>query len=749
MNKRTIITYTILALVLLGGILALIFSLYGDNAGKSASQTEGEAASRYSILAAIPSDASAVMHFESSKLCIESLCDETKLFSAFIYDGKKGGMPGFVSLLEQGLEQGTLAQIKSLPMAVSLHYSGSLVPMAVLSLPRSSADSTGVVLTLRNLADSCSLASSFKSSGSDKYLMVSSSETLVSSSIRHIDEGVSILSKRDFLDCAEESSGANTLFFCNAYSQKLLQSFFTGKLSRHSAFFGKLSNWLALSIDSSRDDYLHMSGVLSAGKDKDCFANVLSSQEMESASFVSVVPSGTAFALSLPLNSQEAYLESYRKYLDASVSLAKNEARISELAKNTGISPDSWAKALNLKEIVKAQWRCADGRSLEALMLRVGRKDYSLIFRGTGIANEKDYSMSVENYAFPSFASALFGSFFALEDESRYVFTGEWLVSGSDEAVSDFAARYASGDVLQALLSDASVSTGAQLKNCTFAAYFSPGAAKMDELLAAPLLKAMNGTLDGASYEPFLLSFSKGNVELSVTRVPYFEKSSTPATVADATIDIPKGPFKVKNSGTGRTNLLVQQSNYYLSLKEEDGKGIWSIPFQAPLTGAVETIDYYANGKLQFLFTAGSKLYLLDRLGRFVSGFPVELGKEVLLGPAVYDFTGAHGYTLMVLHSDNTIGYYNTHGETPSSWKGISTDEKIIALPELLRLGGKSYWAIRTAVQTQIFPFNGGEAVYCQSGAKSIRRDSSLEALGNGTLRAVCNDGKTRNLKIQ
>ena len=103
----------------------------------------------------------------------------------------------------------------------------------------------------------------------------------------------------------------------------------------------------------------------------------------------------------------------------------------------------------------------------------------------------------------------------------------------------------------------------------------------------------------------------------------------------------------------------------------------------------------------------------------------------------------------MVLHSDNTIGYYNTHGETPSSWKGISTDEKIIALPELLRLGDKSYWAIRTAVQIQIFPFNGGEAVYCQSGAKSIRRDSSLEALGDGTLRAVCNDGKTRNLKIQ
>ena len=42
-----------------------------------------------------------------------------------------------------------------------------------------------------------------------------------------------------------------------------------------------------------------------------------------------------------------------------------------------------------------------------------------------------------------------------------------------------------------------------------------------------------------------------------------------------------------------------------------------------------------ANGKIQFCFCAGSSVYLIDRLGRFVSGFPVDLGKTVLLGPSV------------------------------------------------------------------------------------------------------------------
>ena len=101
----------------------------------------------------------------------------------------------------------------------------------------------------------------------------------------------------------------------------------------------------------------------------------------------------------------------------------------------------------------------------------------------------------------------------------------------------------------------------------------------------------------------------------------------------------------------------------------------------------------------------------------------------------------------MVLHTDNTIEMYNLHGVKPEEWKGITTDEKIISLPELVTVDGTRYWAVRTAVQTQIFPFNGGDPVYRQEGARSIRRDSELEVEGKN-LKVLCNDGKTRNIKL-
>jgi hypothetical protein len=137
----------------------------------------------------------------------------------------------------------------------------------------------------------------------------------------------------------------------------------------------------------------------------------------------------------------------------------------------------------------------------------------------------------------------------------------------------------------------------------------------------------------------------------------------------------------------------------------------------------VETIDYYANGRLQFLFAAGSKLYLIDRLGRFVTGFPADLGKEVLLGPDVYDFTGAHGYRAMVLHKDNTLSLYNLHGQKAENWTDIRPDAAVKGLPEYVDGGdGRHYWVVPTAAGPCVYDFGGGEPLPKKQAAKILKR---------------------------
>lgn len=743
MNKKTLVIYIAVAVILLAGIATGVAFLYkpGDSGHKTLSKAE--IASSFPLLQAVPSDAAAIICSDNLKEGVSLFTDGTKAFDALVSDGKGEACTSFFRSLASGMD-GTFSSLRSQPVAVSLHYSGSMVPLVLISVPDTYTDSTAQVLSLCEVASESGLSSSFYSSENLSAVLVSSSETIINSSKRHQDGGMSILSDKDFVPSLAGVSGRNALFFSNAYAGKLLPVLFQRPVTRHSDFMKSLSSWTVMSLTSVEDDFLEADGYLSAGSRH--FADVFSGTAQETAGFTGVVPSETFFAVSIPMASQSEYLTAYRKYLDAESRLGSNSSEITSLGRKAGRNPDDWAKALSVKEVVKAQWRSGDN-ICEAVFVRVGKKDYSLIFNGLDASDEKSYKMASNPYSYSGFASALFGKLFSVADESCFAFTGEWIVCGSDRDISDFVGRFSEGDVLQALLSDASASPAALAKDCSFVGYFSAGAAPSENIFSQSALPSVSRTMDGAAFEPCFIICNGDSFKFDVVRVPFITKSSTPAVVADAVVEIPQGPFPVKNSGTGKTNLLAQQSNYYLSLKEEDGTGIWSVPFTEPLCGAVESIDYYANGKLQFLFAAGSKIHLLDRLGRFVSGFPVDLGKEILLGPAAYDFTGAKGYSVVVLHKDNTIGMYNIHGEKPERWEGISPDETIISLPELLKVGGNSYWAVRTAVQTIIYPFYGGEPAYRQEGAKSIRRDSAIEVDGE-SLKVMCNDGKTRNIKL-
>lgn len=274
----------------------------------------------------------------------------------------------------------------------------------------------------------------------------------------------------------------------------------------------------------------------------------------------------------------------------------------------------------------------------------------------------------------------------------------------------------------------------------------------IDATFSPMMAKGFRDVIKGVTFVPVTLSaMSKGDkmaLNLSLARTN-ITKSKAPASAdRDTAVVVPAGPFKVMNSATGKDNTFYQNSHLSLCLQDENGKDVWGIPFKHPVCGYVTAIDYYNNGKLQYLFAADSKLYLIDRLGRFVGGFPVELGKKIAVGPVVNDFTGAKGYTAMVLHKDNTVGLYDLHGKVPASWKGITAKETIKTIPELLEGKGKKYWVVRTSLQSLVYPFDGGDPLVKGDGDKMIRPDSRIILNEKGTVTATCYDGKERAFKL-
>ena len=300
---------------------------------------------------------------------------------------------------------------------------------------------------------------------------------------------------------------------------------------------------------------------------------------------------------------------------------------------------------------------------------------------------------------------------------------------------------------LKSRLSDASVSLPSG-----FVAYASLTDAGdlPSSLFSASLAVPLKEFALGAGFAPAYASLNLSE-ELPEMRISLQSKTLKGNKVQvqerDTTVVIPAGPFPVTNFQTKKTNYLYQNSHLSICLQDENRKDVWGIPFKEAFCGRVQDVDYYKNGKIQFLFAAGDKLYLLDRLGKWVNGFPVKLPKAVLLGPDVYDFTGAGGYTVMVLHKDNSLERYNLHGQKPEGWKGIRAPETVKDLPELIQVGGKNYWVVRTSIRTLVYPFAGGENLLTEEGGKMLRPDTRLKT-GSKGVSGECYDGRTREYKL-
>jgi len=724
MTRKTLYLLTALAVVLIAGIIAALTSLYSGTDRKSRPVETGQIVEHHALIEAVPSDAAIVFCMKDFGRAVDYLCDTAAVFRE-LTSGK------FDFLAEE-----SFGSIRRAPAVVSIHYSKDMPPLLVVKAPGEITDSTTTDFNrLKAAADTAGLFT--KVDGS--LLLISSSETIINSSIRHMAEGHSILEANGFAEISSKVAGSDILFACNSYTDNILETYFSRKFRKTGTFFKELAGWTAFSITKHSEQEVVLDGDLLYESDPSYYMNVLRHAGTSSVGVAEAVPAHTDFIIDLPIGSIASYIKAYRNYLDAKTSLDKYESILSKQKKETGKSAEDWAKAIDLKEVAVANIHFGD-KLRQLLLIKPGSK--------------QDMDGVVDFSSHSGFTKTLFGDIFTGEDENAATLMKGWVVVGSRGCVEEYSKLM--GETLKERLSDNGLGGQIPQKGCGFWMYhsLSEDPNLIDATFSPMMAKGVRNVIKGVTFVPVTLAaMSKGDkmgLELILSRTN-ITKSKAPDVQAadrDTAIVVPAGPFKVLNSATGKENTFYQNSHLSLCLQDENGKDVWGIPFKFPVLGYVQEVDYYNNGKLQYLFAADSKLYLIDRLGRFVGGFPVDLGKKIAVGPMVYDFTGAKGYTAMVLHKDNTVGLYDLHGKKAASWNGITAKETIKSLPELLEGKNKKYWVVRTSRQTMVYPFEGGEPLVKGDGNKMIRPDSRITINEKGAVSAKCYDGKDRTFKL-
>lgn len=701
-RKSLILCLSALVVMVLGIGIAVAFLYSGTDSVETERKTRVADSERCLVLGAVPADAVLVMTYSSSEL--------------FPSAGK-------------------------IPMAMSLHYySGRLNRLYVLHMekPEEQADALLAEAAERKLF----------SAQEDGLLLLSDSETLLKSSSRHLAKGISVLDASGFGEALNAVEGKDILYISNGMMGRLMPALLQKQYSGYSAFMERLADWCVFDVSSTRE-CTSLTGTLIHDPDPSDFMTVLERMKPGTATLSEIVPSYTVFAASMPMKDIDAYTDSYMSYLDSRQRMQIYAAEQKELGLDA--APSDLLGNWGVSEVGLVSFKV--GSALETVnLMKVGNPGLT-IFKGTDVTSLKNYKPDVHQWAYPSLLSSVFGDFFARKDESCFTYVNGWVITGSRAAIEEYAGGRALEYTLKQYMADTGSDDLLARSNSSFVSCFSftEDASGLASIFRKTLLDDLKEVCGDSEYCPFVLSVSEGRKNTVVSLDMYrlaLRKTKAPTFERDTVVIVPKGPFEVKNSGTGKIDKFYQNSHKSLCLSE-DGKDLWGIPFDKLICGRAGTVDYYANGKLQILFCAGDRMYLIDRLGRYVKGFPLNFGKEVLLGPDIYDFNGARKYNVMILHKDNSVEMYNLQGQKPAAWKGIKAPETVKNLPERLTVGGSSFWVVRTSIQTLIYPFYGGEPLTAFTGNQMIRPDSAVKAVDGSTVEFTCYDGKVRTAKLK
>ena len=690
MNYRGLILSLIgLVAVITGIVFAVRGIRHKDDDPNVDGVERAEGDCNFPLFTAVPSDAAVILSFSGDRDAAGFLTD-----SASVIPSLMSGMP-----------RRFVKAVASRKMAVSLHDNGSLAPLMILDMQGADSASVAVVT---HLADTVGLKYNYLSAYG--LLLASPSETLLGSSRRHVEGGFSVLENRELRSAAAALPYGNAVFFSHAAASRIIRTMLTKNYYPYASFLSKAAVWTGFSLPERNASAVE--GV-SATFGNSCFQSIFTGMTPGEFKFPDVVPADARSVTAIATEHPVSYCTLRRKWVDADGRLSSYKEANTAAKKSLGMSAEQYLDDMELREAVSAL--LPSGERLVAL--RYHKK----------LPEGKDIVEYKTGYAL----SMLLGDLFRPQADTLWCMVrGNWKWIGSRSSLAAVGEKSLKESPDAVLIPE----QGAFV-------LFNAGNSPADVLspdFAGPVRRQFRGAERIAS--SFTATPSEDGVRYKIS----YKEAKRPAKPAPAkpaatqlegnapSVDAPKDvaptavEYSVHNFKTGKMNTFFQNPGNAIGLRDETGKVLWSIPFDLPLASCVKEIDFYGNGKIQYLFAAGSRLYIIDRLGRFIPSFETDLGKEILIGPDLYGFT-ENEYQVMVLHRDNTLALYTLDGERYPGWKGITSKEAISGLPEIVTVEDRMYWKV---------PFPSGEKYYNFEGGSPLSRGKTRKLLKKTVLKS-------------
>ena len=143
--------------------------------------------------------------------------------------------------------------------------------------------------------------------------------------------------------------------------------------------------------------------------------------------------------------------------------------------------------------------------------------------------------------------------------------------------------------------------------------------------------------------------------------------------------------------------ILIQDSLNDLSLVSMEGDVLWKVPVGDPITSDIQQVDYFNNGKLQYIFTTRDVVHIIDRLGNYVQPYPLHLAGKDIQHLSIVDYDRSKRYRFLITEGNGKLWMYDKSGNNLEGWAPRDVGRALVTAPRHHRIKGKDFiLAIRT-----------------------------------------------------
>lgn len=219
------------------------------------------------------------------------------------------------------------------------------------------------------------------------------------------------------------------------------------------------------------------------------------------------------------------------------------------------------------------------------------------------------------------------------------------------------------------------------------------------------------------------------------------------ATRLDAPVAL--RPIIMKSHVSEGKEVMVQDTLGNLYLVSSVGGILWKKPLQEAILGEPQQVDIYRNGKLQYAFATRRAIWVVDRNGNNVDGFPIVMPEEVTAPLGVFDYDGDRQYRFMVCMADCSARVYNASGSMLADFSPAKFDMPIVQQPIHVRTAGKDFIVVSDARRLYLLSRRGEERLVTSEPVARHSNASLVLLKGSSELVTVDEAGSLCRVSMQ